>query len=285
MAKAKKRKATKPAGAVAMKAAVSPACSHAGCDHRYDPRTKALVSSTCTAGRQRLTQEDLPGRGYHAIDDVEQAIAALGAVTVEALAVVERRAGRVVGRPEEGAGLMLRDGYPTSLRSGSPGRAERLCTAEVLVAGHLVRCGARRPCENHPADDDDLLEIPPPDYADPSGELGATLADVPDWIQQDGVPKAVQRFYRHLKKATDQVTLATAMLDELLRSPLAGRGSSVGVCRACDRTVAGVEGDRLRNGYCQGCDRAWRRRCETTDGPVDVAAFESERRRRRRDAA
>lgn len=278
MGKSKKRKAaSKPVADVAMKAAVRQ-CAHAQCE-----------PTECLAGRRpKVRREDLPNRAFWASVDVEEALELLASFTDEALVVVERRAGVVVGRPEEGAGSRLADGYPTSLRSGpgTRGRAERLCDEEVLVSGVEVRCGARRPCEKHPRPDDDLVEVPPPEYSDPSGELAAALADTPEWIQRDGLTKAVKRFYRQLKRATSHLVLAEAMLADLKRSPLAGRASSVGVCRACDRTVPGVEGDRLRDGYCNACRMAWQRRCQAVDGPVDREAFEAERlARRKREAA
>lgn len=271
--KAKRKAASKPAAPVAMR--TQRQCSHAQCD------------ATCKATQApRITKKDLPARAFGAHEDVTTALELLRRVTVEALATVERRSGVVVGRPEEGAGLELRDGYPTSLRSGpgTRGRAERLCHEEVVVHGETLRCDARLPCEVHSPADEDLSQLPGSDYADPAGELGADLADGAEWIERGGMPSAVRRFYRHLTKAVDQVVLVEAMLADLLRSPLAGRSSSVGSCRACDRIVAGVEGDRLRNGYCPACAEAWRRRCQTTEGEVDRDAFETDRRERRRKA-
>lgn len=273
---AKKRKATKPAGAVEMKAPKK-RCAHAFCE-----------PGECKAGtKPAITEDDLPRRARRALADRAQAIDALRQLTVERLADLERRAGVVVGRPEQGAGEDLHDGFPRSLRRspGARGRTSRLCREEVVVAGAVVRCGdealpGRATCEAHTTDEgEDPGLLPPPPQADPAGELVASgLLGV-----RDGAPDAVRRVYRELDAAMDRLLAALGLVDVLLRNPLAGRAPAVGSCRACGAVVTGVGNDRFRGGYCPPCAEAWRRRCQ--EGPVDRAAFERERRERRQGAA
>lgn len=270
--KAKRKAASKPVGAVAMKAARR--CAHAQCGEE------------CTAHTARqLRKEDLPRRAQAALADRDRAIDALRQVTVEALVALERRAGVVVGRPEEGPGEELHDGYPRSTRRapGMRGRSERLCQVEIPVAGNLVRCDARLPCEAHPTADDDYASTPPPPQSDPAGELGAAKADG-EVTETDGTAASVRRAYWELERAIDELLRVGGFIGDLLRNPLIGRGPAVSVCRACEATITGVGNDRARNGYCNGCDLAWRRLCSTTEGAVDRAAFEAERREKRQAA-
>lgn len=276
MAKANKRKPKKPTGAVAM-AASEQHCGHAFCE-----------PGECKAGtRPPLAEEDLPRRARRALADRARALDALRRLDVHRLADLERRAGVVVGRPEQGPGEELHDGFPSSLRRspGGRGRAARLCSAEVLVAGQPVRCGeealsGRRGCEAHSSDEDeDPGQLPPPPQSDPTGELAAAgLLGV-----HDGAPDAVRRVYRELDAAVGRLLSSLALVDVLLRNPLAGRTPSVGSCRACGVMVTGVGSDRFRGGYCPACAEAFRRRCQ--EGPVDRAEFERERRERRQGAA
>ena len=274
MAKAKKRKAAKPAGTVEMKAAVK-RCAHAFCDDECKAGTKPAV-----------TEDDLPRRARRALADRAQAIDALRKLTVDRLADLERRAGVVVGRPEQGAGEDLYDGFPRSLRRspGTRGRSTRMCRTEIVVAGRTVLCGeealpGRPGCEAHSVDaDENPGQLPPPPQSDPSGELAAALADG-ELVETDGAPGAVRRAYRELDAAMDRLLAALGLVDVLLRNPLAGRSSSLSECRACGRTVTGVGNDRLRTGYCMECTQAFRYRAEK--GTVDRAGFERERRERR----
>lgn len=280
MAKAKKRKAAKPAGAVEMKAAEK-RCAHAFCDDACKAGTKPAV-----------TEDDLPRRARRALADRTQAIDALRQLTVGRLVDLERRAGVVVGRPEQGAGEDLYDGFPRSVRRspGTRGRSTRTCRTEIVVAGRTVRCGAEalpgRPgCEEHSAGaGENPGQLPPPPQADPSGELAAALADG-EVVETDGAPAAVRRAYRELDAAIDRLLAALGLVDVLLRNPLAGRAPAVGSCRACGAMVTGVGSDRFRGGYCPRCDAAWRRRVNESDGPVDRVVFERERRERRESAA
>lgn len=272
----KHKKPAKPQAPATMKAARQ--CAHAQC------------ADMCTATTARqLRKEDLPRRAQAALADRDKAIDALRQFTVDALADLERRAGVVVGRPEEGPGEELRDGYPTSLRRtpGTRGRAARLCREEILVAGNLVTCDERVPCEKHPSDNDNLGQLPPPSYADPGGELAAALADG-EVTESDATPNTVRRVYRQFERAVDELLRVSGLMADVRANPLAGRGSSVGVCRACDATVTGVGEDRLRPpGYCDACRKAWVRLVENWDGDgsPDREAFEAGRRAKRKDEA
>lgn len=276
---AKKRKAKKPAAAVAMQAAEQ-RCAHAFCG-----------PGECKAGtRPPVTEDDLPRRARRALADRARAIDALRRLTVDRLADLERRAGVVVGRPEQGPGEDLYDGFPRSLRRspGTRGRATRMCRTEIVVAGRTVLCSeealpGRSGCEAHSVGaDENPGQLPRPPQSDPSGELAAALADG-ELVETDGAPDAVRRVYRELDGSLDRLLGALGLVDVLLRNPLAGRAPSVGSCRACGSMVTGVGTDRLRSGYCPACAEAFRRRCQ--EGPVDRAAFERERRERRQGAA
>lgn len=61
-----------------------------------------------------------------------------------------------------------------------------------------------------------------------------------------------------------------------------GLHKTAAVCRACDRKVTGSADDRLREGYCDACRKAWKRRQETWTQPEapDRGAFERERKRK-----
>lgn len=58
------------------------------------------------------------------------------------------------------------------------------------------------------------------------------------------------------------------------RERSSGRVSSLaGDCLACDRAVSGSDGDRLRGGLCQACDRALRRAMMRGTVPRDAAGM------------
>ena len=62
-----------------------------------------------------------------------------------------------------------------------------------------------------------------------------------------------------------------------------GQHKTAGICRACERTVTGSDDDRLREGFCDACRKAWKRlQSRWTDdrrpGAPDRAEFERRRR-------
>lgn len=281
MAKAKRK--GKPKAAVTMKGAIVD-CAHAQCERTLDEAGRVTAVS-CTAGaRAKLTEDDLPRRARWALVDRDAALDALRQFDVATLADLERRAGVAVGRPEEGPGEATRDGYPTSVRRSERGSAARRCNGEDLVGGRVVRCDelavpGRLGCGRHSSENDEVTELlPGPTYADPAGEYA-----VAEGTETSTTPEAVRRIHEQLRRAARHARLAAALMRDLKRNPLGARGSSVGICQACEATVTGVGEDRLKYGFCPADAKAWERYRASWDGPgaPDRMAFIASRRERR----
>jgi hypothetical protein len=245
MGKAKKRKASKAAAAVAMEAA---------------PRVRTAPP------KPALTEEQLPARAQRAARERELAAKALRQFDVGALAFLERRAGAGVTPLEEGPGEALRDGYATSLRMGTRGRVAKRCAEPDCQA---LAVPGRHGCDEHSTPEDEVTEdLPPPPQSDPVGELV-----VADWAEANVVPAEVARCYDELVEGARLIRRAARRLERLHRNPKTGRASTSDPCRACGKTVSGLGEDRLRSGYCPADYQAWVRR-----GRPDRRAFELERR-------
>lgn len=281
MAKAKHKK---PKAAVTMKAGAIVDCGHAQCERTFDDDGR-VIAVTCTAGtRPKLTEDDLPRRARWALVDRDAALDALRQFDVATLADLERRAGASVGRPEEGPGEATRDGYPESVRRSERGTSARRCNGEDLVGGRVVRCDelavpGRLGCARHSTEDDEVTELlPGPTYSDPAGEYAAA-----EGTETSTTPEAVRRIHEQLRRAARHARLAQLLMRDLKRNPLSARGSSVGICQACEATVTGVGEDRLKYGFCPADAKAWERYRSSWPGPgaPDRMAFIASRREKR----
>lgn len=255
-------------------------CGHAQCERIFEK--DRLVSAVCVGGQaRRLSAKELPPRAQSGIKARSRAVAALRALDLATFADVERRAGSSPWPGEEGPGIEQHDGYPTSLRSGpgTRGRAVQLCHQQILVAGNLVRCDKRKPCEDHPTPADNLAQIPRPEYSEPTGELAAAKADGELVVEVDGVPPSAQRFYDELRQGARHLEVALKVARALQHNARAGR-DGVDQCICCEAPVSGAGEDRLKNGFDPRCAKAWERyRAEWTGaGAPDRMAFIRARR-------
>lgn len=219
--------------------------------------------------KPRLTEEQLSRRARRALRDRDIVAAAVRRFDIDALADLERRAGSSSVDLEEGPGVALRDGYPTSVRNDPGGRGgARRCIdpdcAEVAIPGRLR-------CDEHSTGDDEADELlPPPPYADSPGELVASAQAI-----ADPIPAEVRRCFVELALLAKLARRVEARLGRLQRNALAGRDLSVGICQACEATVTGLGHDRLRGGFCPACARSWERCRSAWVGPgaPDRVAF------------
>lgn len=211
---------------------------------------------------------NLPKRVKRATWQRDMALSALHQLDEAAMLELERRAGAALRENEEGAGVELHDGYPTSLRMGpgSRGRAVRRCAEGDCF--ELAGPGRTRCAEHGEGEEESDEQWPAPPQSDPVGEL--VVAGV---VGADPIPGMVAECFAELERGAALIRSAVARMVRVRRNPLAGRQSSVGHCRACERLVPGTPTDRLRSGYCDACRKAWERA-----GLSDRAAFERSRR-------
>ena len=110
------------------------------------------------------------------------------------------------------------------------------------------------------------------DSDDPDQADTLTPTPAPDWVLAN--LGAAFRWAKEGKALAKRAERTFAVVAGRADSRVGRQQTSGGICGACKRSVSGGVDDRLRNGYCDACRKAWKRWRErwTDAGNPDMAA-------------
>jgi hypothetical protein len=98
---------------------------------------------------------------------------------------------------------------------------------------------------------------------------------MPPRVERDWIAEDAENAIGYLVDAVNAIGAMGARLDhaDRISNPLSrAEAGGAGACGACGADVSGAANDRLRSGYCQACNVAWKRA-----GSPDRATFKRER--------